>query len=443
MPSPLTPSPDLGLPETIGRYEVRSLLGEGSMGRVLLAHDPVLDRDVAVKHLRHDLKIPRDVRDGLLTRMRHEARAAARVAHPNLVVLHDMGEDAAIGLYLVFEYIEGPTLKQRIAEGRMPPAEVARLANDLGAGLNVAHDAGILHRDVKPENVILAKNGAKIADFGIARIPDSTLTHQGGLMGTPAYSAPETFRAGKFSPESDQFSLAATLYEALSGQRAFPGEDAVAVAARIAHESPDTFAESIGLPAAVDAVFARALARKAEERFGSCSELGAALADAITASVPAAIPGHPSRSSLDRAAVGIDAAPARDAEVRRSAAEVPTERKTGQVVLGALVVVITATLLVRAALRSAERPPPDEPPLPAPTHLASAATPRPKLAPARPVAPRAPPSAAPATSADGSPDAGAGPAPAPSASAAAGSPAPAASASAVPIGSAKNDAPQP
>src|SRR3954449_4712891 len=104
MPSPRAPSPDAGLPETIGRYEVRGLIGEGSMGRVLLAHDPVLDRDVAVKHLRHDLKIPRDVRDGLLTRMRHEARAAARVSHPNLVVLHDMGEDEAIGLYLVFEY---------------------------------------------------------------------------------------------------------------------------------------------------------------------------------------------------------------------------------------------------------------------------------------------------------------------------------------------------
>ncbi|MEO5728371.1 MAG: serine/threonine protein kinase, partial [Byssovorax sp.] len=92
MPSLPAPAPEPDLPATVGRYEVRGLVGEGSMGRVLLAHDPVLDRDVAVKHLRHDLKIPRDVRDGLVTRMQHEARAAARVAHPNLVVLHDMGE---------------------------------------------------------------------------------------------------------------------------------------------------------------------------------------------------------------------------------------------------------------------------------------------------------------------------------------------------------------
>ena len=454
MPSPRTLSPDLGLPETIGRYEVRGLIGEGSMGRVLLAHDPVLDRDVAVKHLRHDLKIPREVRDGLLTRMQHEARAAARVAHPNLVVLHDMGEDAAIGLYLVFEYVEGPTLKQRIAGGRMPPAEVVRLANDLGAGLSVAHDAGILHRDVKPENVILAKTGAKIADFGIARIPDSTLTHQGGLMGTPAYSAPETFRAGKFSPESDQFSLAATLYEALSGQRAFPGEDAVAVAARIAHESPEAFAVTLGLPAAVDAVFARALSRKAEERFASCSALSAALADAVTPSIPvvveaaatAAIPGRATRSSLDRAATGNDAGPVGPSsdELRRRAAAIPTERKTGQVILGALVVVVTATLLVRAALRSAERASPDDPlPLPVPTHSASAATPKPRLAPARPVLPRSPPSAVPAGSTEAAADAGAAAAPPTSASAAAGSPAPSTSAPPRPTGSAKNDAPPP
>src|SRR3954451_16842997 len=114
MPSSPAPSPEPGLPATVGRYEVRRLVGEGSMGRVLLAHGPVLDRDVAVKHLRSDLKIPREVRQGLITRMRHEARASARVAHPTLVVLHDLGEDPEIGLYLVFEYAEGPTLKQRV-----------------------------------------------------------------------------------------------------------------------------------------------------------------------------------------------------------------------------------------------------------------------------------------------------------------------------------------
>jgi serine/threonine-protein kinase len=414
----------------VGRYEVVRLIGEGSMGRVLLAHDPVLDRDVAVKHLRSDLKIPRDVRQGLITRMRHEARAAARVPHPNLVVLHDMGEDPGIGLYLVFEYVEGPTLKQRLLEGRLPPAEVARLAKDLGAALTVAHEAGILHRDVKPENVILSKTGGKIADFGIARIPDSTLTHQGGLMGTPAYSAPETFRAGKFSPASDQFSLAASIYEALSGRRAFPGEDAVAVAARITHETPEPFAAELDLPLAVDEVIGRGLARNPEDRFPSAGAFGAALAEALApeaAEAPATTPVRP---------------PAADGTAPPAP---PRERRTGQVVLGAAVVVATAALLVRAAVRSSEASSEEgmaAPGVPMPMVSARAARPRPPAPSSRPARPRPEPPAsagpsagAPSASSSASSSAAASAAvsAAASASASASAPAPAsASASAVP-----------
>jgi serine/threonine-protein kinase len=349
---------DPPLPATIGRYEVVRVLGEGAMGRVLLAHDPVLDRDVAVKHLRGDLKIPRDMRQGLLTRMRHEARAAARVPHPNLVVLHDMGEDPAVGLFLVFEYVEGLNLKRHIADvGRLPPAEAARLAAELGAALTTAHEAGILHRDVKPENVMLSKTGGKIADFGIARIPDSTLTHQGGLMGTPAYSAPETFRAGTFSPASDQFSLAATLYEAISERRAFPGDDAVTVAARIANDDPEPIAAALGLPPAVDEVLRRALARPPADRFPTCEAFGAALARALT--MPAV--------------TAVVAAPLPEAAVTPPS---PPDRKLGQVLVGAVVVLGTAALLLRAALRPGEVPP------------AASAAPAPPTASAHPPHPR-------------------------------------------------------
>ncbi len=224
------------LPKTIGRYEVTRVLGQGAMGRVLLARDPVLARDVAVKILRDDLGIPPEVRDGLIVRMRHEAQAAARVTHPNLVTLHDMGTDAEVGLFLVFEYVNGPNLKERLRSGRLPPQQAARLARELGQSLSIAHLSGVLHRDVKPENILLAPTGAKISDFGIARVPDSTLTRTGSLIGTPAYCAPEALAAGHFSPESDQFSLAATLYEAVSGERAFPGDDAVGVASKIQTE---------------------------------------------------------------------------------------------------------------------------------------------------------------------------------------------------------------
>src|SRR5262249_32517670 len=156
-----------------GRYHILRLIGEGAMGRVLLAHDPVLDREVALKHLRGDLRIPREVRDGLIVRMRHEARAAARVTHPNLVTLHDMGEDPELGLYLVCEYVEGPTLKDRLLEGPLNASQAARLSRELGEALTLAHRAGVVHRDIKPENIILSVTGGKIADFGIARVPNS------------------------------------------------------------------------------------------------------------------------------------------------------------------------------------------------------------------------------------------------------------------------------
>ncbi len=336
-----------GLPSSIGRYHVQRVIGAGAMGRVLLAHDPVLDRDVAIKLLRDDLRIPKDVRDGLVVRMRHEARAAARVPHPNLVTLHDMGEDPRVGLYLVFEYVVGPTLKQRAQSSPLSAKEGATLARQLGSALTFAHEAGILHRDIKPENIILAVTGGKLADFGIARIPDSTLTHQGGLMGTPAYSAPETFRGGKFSPESDQFSLAASLYEAIAGQRAFAGDDAVTVATRITAGPPDPMAVSRGLHPDVDRVLSRAMAKEAKDRFASCDAFGRALAAALGYRDPddAAQEGAPERREIE---------PETQAEVSTLVAPPPEEKRNSTVAIGAIVVLATLALLVRASMREAE-----------------------------------------------------------------------------------------
>lgn len=270
-----------GLPAQIGRYRIERLLGRGAMGRVLLAHDPVLDRSVAIKLLRDDLNIPPEQHDTLLSRMRQEARASARVSHPNIVALHDMGEDPALGLCLVFEYAQGATLKERLLRGPLGPEAAAKLAREVGDALATAHAAGVLHRDIKPENIILTPTGAKVADFGIARVPDSTLTRDGGLLGTPAYSAPECIASGAFSPLSDQFSLAATLYEAVSGQRAFPGEDAIAVATSITTDEPPKIAEYAGLDPHVDDVLARGLAKNPSARFEDSRAFGAALAEAL------------------------------------------------------------------------------------------------------------------------------------------------------------------
>jgi serine/threonine protein kinase len=287
--------PDRSLPEEIGRYRVVRLLGQGAMGRVLLAHDPVLDRDVAVKLLRDDLGLPSEQRQALLDRMRQEARASARVSHPAIVALHDMGEHAELGLFLVFEYAEGTTVKERLTRGALPADAVAKIARPVGSALATAHEAGVLHRDIKPENIILTKNGPKVADFGIARVPDSTLTRDGGLLGTPAYSAPEAIADGAFSPASDQFSLAATLWEALSGRRAFPGDDAVSVASRIATDEPPKIAELCGLDPHVDTVLARGLSKNPRGRFDSCLEFGETLAEALEITPRGARPTVPDR----------------------------------------------------------------------------------------------------------------------------------------------------
>lgn len=269
------------LPAFIGRYRISRTLGHGAMGRVLLAQDPVLDREVAIKMLRSDLGISEQARQGLLRRMRHEAKAVARVAHPNIVTLHDMLDDPVLGLCLVFEYVSGTTIKSCISDGPMRPLQVARIAREVSSALSVAHDAGVLHRDVKPENIMLAPYGAKITDFGIAKVPNSTLTRTGGLLGTPAYSAPETMAGKSFSPASDQFSLAATLYEAISAQRAFPGDDAVTVAGCIATSEPEPIAAQFGLDFKVDQVLARGLNKDPAQRFATCEAFGEALAAAL------------------------------------------------------------------------------------------------------------------------------------------------------------------
>jgi serine/threonine-protein kinase len=272
----------MDLPSRIGRYEVELLLGEGGMGRVLLARDSVLGRQVALKVLRDDLGLTPQLESQLDERMRQEARAAATLSHPAIVTLHDMGEDERVGLYLVFELIRGPTLRERLHEsGPLPPEEVAVIARALGSALTHANAAGVVHRDVKPENVMLPPTGPKLTDFGIARLPDSTLTRATTVLGTPAYSAPEALATGTFSAHSDEFSLAATLYEALTGKRAFPGDDALAVATRVAtskHASPSAVLPVLHRFAHVDAIFDRALAKDAKNRFASCEAFGNVLA---------------------------------------------------------------------------------------------------------------------------------------------------------------------
>lgn len=271
----------VGAPSTIGRYQVLEELGRGAMGVVYLAEDPVLERRVAIKTLRQDLRLTAEERTLVTRRIEQEARAVARLAHPSIVLLHDLGAHPELGAYLVFEHASGPTLETVLRRGRLTREGAARLAEELGSALALAHERGVVHRDIKPANIILTEECAKIADFGVARLPESTLTRAGARVGTPAYSAPESILRGEHSPASDQFSFAATLYEALSGNRAFPGQDTLEVAKRIEREPPLPFATSLGYSAEVDAILLRALARDPSARFASARDFGLGLSAAL------------------------------------------------------------------------------------------------------------------------------------------------------------------
>jgi serine/threonine-protein kinase len=266
------------LPPQIGRYVVDRVLGAGAMGQVYLGHDPQLDRAVAIKTIRaHGL--PPEARELYMRRFQNEARAAARLHHPGIVAVYDVGEDPAAGPYLVLEFVAGSSLKQILqSRGPLDPKALVTLAEQAARALDTAHAAGIVHRDVKPDNLLLTPEGrAKLADFGIARLPDAQLTQEGQFLGTPCYAAPETLTAGEYGPRTDLFSFAATLYEAVSGARAFPGEDAVAVAHKVIHDRPPppsvVARPGARIPRAVDEVLLRALSKDPRKRPGSAGEL--------------------------------------------------------------------------------------------------------------------------------------------------------------------------
>jgi serine/threonine-protein kinase len=272
-------------PSKIGRYPVVRLIGRGAMGSVYLARDTELDRDVAIKTVRN-LGTTVEERESFLVRFRNEAKAVGRLRHPSIVAVYDVGTDEQEGPYLVFEYVEGATLKELLrAKGPLEPSELLSIAEQMADALTLAHREGIIHRDIKPENLLVGDDGiTRLLDFGVARVPDAALTGEGQFLGTPCYGAPEMLRGGAPLPASDQFSFAAVIYEAASGSRAFPGTEAIAVAHRVVHEDPPPASEvkqqGAVVPKALDAVLARGLAKRPEDRYESVAQLVSAVRNA-------------------------------------------------------------------------------------------------------------------------------------------------------------------
>jgi serine/threonine-protein kinase len=264
--------------ERIGdRYEVEDLVGTGGMSSVYRARDTVLERLVALKILhQHFTSDPEYVE-----RFRREARAIARLNHPNIVTVIDRGE-LDNHQFIVFEHIPGENLKDFVRRrGPLPVHDALVLTKQIAAGLAFAHEHGVVHRDVKPQNVLLDESGtAKVTDFGIARSiePGDGLTETGTLLGTSEYISPEQAGGRRVDARSDQYSLGVVLYELLTGETPYSGDNFMAVAMKHMHDPvPSVRDRRPDVPASVDAIVSRAMAKRPEDRFPSTREMVAAL----------------------------------------------------------------------------------------------------------------------------------------------------------------------
>jgi eukaryotic-like serine/threonine-protein kinase len=230
-----------------GRYELEELVGSGGMSTVYRAHDSMLERKVALKILHQRFGDDEEY----VERFRREARAVAQLAHPNIVTVIDRAEDAG-RQFIVFEYVEGDDLKQMIDKaGPLPIDQVVELGREIAAALAFAHERGIVHRDVKPQNVLLSEGRAKVTDFGIARSLDVEhgVTQTGTVLGTSNYIAPEQASGQPIDDRSDVYSFGVVLYELLTGEVPFPGESFVAVAMKHIHEpAPSVLERRVDTP---------------------------------------------------------------------------------------------------------------------------------------------------------------------------------------------------
>jgi serine/threonine-protein kinase len=271
------------------RYRLEERVAAGGMGEVWRATDTLLERSVAVKLLREALAEDPVVAE----RFRREALLAAQISHPNMAGVFDyVRSHDRPGM--VMEFVDGETLADRLArEGPLPIDEALRIGSRLLAALQSAHDAGIVHRDVKPGNVMLTAHGdVKVTDFGIARAAsDQTLTETGTVIGTAHYLAPEQVAGRPATPESDLYSAGAVLYETLTGRKPFEAETQIAVAMKRLTEDPKPLrALRADVPAPVASVVERALAREPRDRFASGAEMRRALEEAYAAAHPATDP---------------------------------------------------------------------------------------------------------------------------------------------------------
>jgi len=261
-------------PRKFGRYVVEQEIGDGAMGRVYRASDPLMKRLVAVKTVKQEY-LTRETAEDYLRRFRREAQAAGRLSHPHIVSIYDVGET-----YFVMEYLEGTTLQAVLAaRGKLPLDEALALLHPLADALDYAHRSSIVHRDIKPANIMVLDDGRpKLMDFGVARLESSVATASGHFFGSPSYMAPEQISGAEITHRADLFSFAVLAYEVVTGRRPFEGDSITAVMYRVVNADPPPPRQwDFELPASYDSIFRRALSKAPAERFPDAASLVGAL----------------------------------------------------------------------------------------------------------------------------------------------------------------------
>ncbi len=333
-------------PTSIGRYQVLSLLGRGGMGAVYLVEDPKLKRQLVIKvvheggrHYAHAME-----------RFQREAEISARLNHPNIITVHDVGEDPISGPYIAMEYVKGTSLAGLIHDQASPPEALLHVLTQASRGLMAAAMAGIAHRDVKPENILVGSDGrVKLTDFGVARSQESQhLTTFGGIIGTPSYFAPELLQDAEASPITDCYALAVTAFEAFTGVLPFQGDSVASTLLRIVNEPP-------AIPPSMDprlkTVFLRAFAKRPRDRFPDVYGFMGALVDAVPIAESTKAKMHAAMEGTEVSMPGLSA----------SGVFVPTPRRTNAPQVPQASQAPPTSMGVSAPLPNLPRPAPPEP----------------------------------------------------------------------------------